>query len=72
MTFHEIKQVLWVRTPLGEGQALFLIDYGIHENTIWVVALKKDGAIKHFNSNQVQLCFNATCELNLDSARPRT
>ena len=37
---HEIEQVLWVETPHGMGQALFLMDYGVHENTIWVVALE--------------------------------
>jgi hypothetical protein len=62
---HEIQQVLWVETPLGDGQALFLIDYGPHENTIWIVALEKTGEIKHFNSNQVKLCFNNTFDLNI-------
>ena len=62
---HEIQQVLWVETPLGDGQALFLIDYGPHENTIWIVALEKNGEIKHFNSNQVKLCFNNTFDLNI-------
>jgi hypothetical protein len=62
---HEIQQVLWVETPLGDGQALFLIDYGPHENTIWTVALEKNGEIKHFNSNQVKLCFNNTFDLNI-------
>lgn len=61
---HEINQVLWVETELGDGQALFLIDYGPHENTIWVVALEKDGVIKHFNSNQIKLCFNNTFNIN--------
>lgn len=64
-TIHEIQQVLWVETPLGDGHALFLIDYGPHENTIWVVALKSSGEIKHFNSNQVKLCFNNTFNLNI-------
>lgn len=62
---HEIQQVLWVETPLGDGQALFLIDYGPHENTIWVVALELTGDIKHFNSNQIKLCINNTFNLNI-------
>jgi len=61
---HEIQQILWVTTPLGDGQALFLIDYGPHENTIWVVALEKQGEIKHFNSEQVYLCANHTFQIN--------
>lgn len=61
---HEISQILWVNTPLGDGQALFLIDYGPHENTIWVIALEEKGIIKHFNSNQITLCFNNTFDIN--------
>lgn len=57
---HEVQQFLWVQTPLGDGQALFLVDYGPHENTVWVVALEIDGTIKHFNSNQIKLCYNHT------------
>lgn len=63
----ELKQFLWVSTPHGDGQVLFLIDYGPHENTIWVVALEKDGAIKHYNSEQVTLCKNHTFGMNLES-----
>lgn len=63
-TIHEIQQILWVTTPLGDGQALFLIDYGPHENTVWVVALEKKGEIKHFNSNQINLCSNYTFGFN--------
>ena len=59
---HEIKQVLWVVTEHGIGQALFLIDYGLHQNTIWVVALKGTREIKHYNSNQIKIEFNHTIE----------
>lgn len=57
---HEIEQVLWVETPHGMGQALFLMDYGVHENTIWVVALKDSKEIKHYNSRQLKICWNHT------------
>jgi len=69
MSIHEFNQVLWFNTPLGLGQALLLIDYGCHENTIWVIAIKKDGAIKHFNSNQITLSSNHTLELNLKNTK---
>jgi len=59
-TIYEVNQVLWVETPHGDGQALFLIDYGIHENTIWVVCLEKTREIKHYNSNQIKICWNHT------------
>jgi hypothetical protein len=60
MYIHEIKQVLNFDTPHGVGQALFIIDYGVHENTIWVIALKETREIKHYNSNQIKLEHNYT------------
>lgn len=62
---HEIQQVMWIDTPHGIGQALFLIDYGPHNNIIFVVALEKDGTIKHYDSNQVFLATNHTLDMNL-------
>jgi hypothetical protein len=64
-TIHEINQVLIVNTPFGEAQALFLIDYGIHKNTIWVCASFSDGAIRHFDSNQVSVTINYTLNFNI-------
>ena len=64
---HEIKQVLTVNTPFGEAQALFLIDYGIHLNSIWVCASYSDGKIRHFDSNQITVNINHTLELNLEN-----
>ncbi len=62
---HEIQQILWVTTPHGEGQALFLIDYGPHHNTIWVVSNKSDGSIKHYDSNDIKVTKNFTLKSNL-------
>lgn len=64
-TIHEVKQVLWVNTPHGEGQVLFLMDYGIHENLIFVVALTNTGEIKHYITDQITICPNYTIELNI-------
>ena len=61
----QLDPSLLVETPLGTGQALFLIDYGMHQNTCWVVALLKDGIIKHFDCNDVILSANHTYDLNL-------
>jgi len=63
---HEIQQFLWVTTPHGDGQALFIIDYGPHENSIWVVANEKTGKIKHYNSNDIALCYNHTFKMSLN------
>jgi len=57
---HELKQILWVETPHGRGQVLFLMDYGPHENTILLVALEKTQELKHYNTNQVKIEFNYT------------
>lgn len=64
-TIHEINQVLTVNTPFGEAQALFIIDYGIHKNTIWVCASFEDGVIRHFDSNQISVTINYTLNFNL-------
>ena len=63
---HEIQQTLWVNTPHGLGQALFLIDYGIHQNTIWVVSLKEDGKVNHYDSTHVSVERNYTLNFNLN------
>lgn len=67
MNIHEIQQVLWVETELGIGIALFLMDYGMQNNTVWVVALEDTGEIKHFDSNQIRLCKNHTINLRCNT-----
>lgn len=64
---HEIQQVMTVNTPFGEAQALFLIDYGIHLNSIWVCATYSDGKIRHFDSNQITININHTLDFNLEN-----
>lgn len=61
---HEIQQVMVVKTPHGEGIPMFLIDYGPHLNTIWVVANSNDGKIRHYDSNDVILTKNNTLHFN--------
>lgn len=56
----QLSPPLWVYTPLGEGWALFLIDYGMNHNTCWVVALNKTRRMKHFDSNDIRLAENQT------------
>lgn len=60
---HEIKQALWLSTPHGDGLALFIMDYGLHNDTIFAVALENGGAIKHYQASQVTICKNHTIEL---------
>jgi hypothetical protein len=61
----QLNPSILVETPLGSGQAIFIIDYGMHQNTCWVVAIVKDGSIKHFDCNDVILSTNYTYGLNL-------
>lgn len=61
----QLDPAIFVETPLGSGRALFLIDYGMHQNTCWVVALLQDGIIKHFDCNDVLLSPNYTYGLDL-------
>jgi hypothetical protein len=63
-TIHEFQSTLWVDTPHGEGIAILMIDYGIHQNTIWVVADKNDGRVRHYDSNDIKLSINSTIHLN--------
>ncbi|HTB53546.1 MAG TPA: hypothetical protein VK718_12320 [Ferruginibacter sp.] len=62
---HQLDPAILVDTPLGKGQAIFLIDYGMHQNTCWVVALEENGIIKHFDCNDVIMATNYTYGINL-------
>lgn len=62
---HEMQQVLWVDTPHGEGLVILVIDYGVNHNTVWVVANKVDGRIRHYDSNQITLSKNCTIDLKI-------
>ena len=55
---HRIEPPIWVETPLGEGDALFLIDYGPSLNTVWVVHLFESGSVTHIDSSEVRIMGN--------------
>ncbi len=61
----QLNPAILVETPLGTGQAIFIIDYGMHQNSCWVVALQKDGVIKHFDCNDIIMSTNYTYGVNL-------
>lgn len=56
---HELQQVMWVSTDLGDGIVILVIDYGPQENCVFLVLLE-DGRYKHFNTEQVRACRNDT------------
>jgi hypothetical protein len=61
----QLDPPILVETPLGRGMTLFIIDYGMHQNTCWIVTLEENGVIKHFDCNDVVLSTNYTYGLNL-------
>jgi len=54
----QIDPPLSVLTPLGEGWALFLIDYGVHLNSVWVVSLWESGQVFHVDSAEIKIAGN--------------
>jgi hypothetical protein len=65
---HEVKQILTVNTPFGEAQVLFIMDYGIHRNSIWICASFSDGKIRHFDTNQITITSNHTLNFNNENS----
>lgn len=55
---HQCNPPLYVVTPLGEGHALFLLDYGPSINTVWVVHQFDDGRVVHVDSSEVRIMGN--------------
>lgn len=69
----QLDPAIDVMTKLGSGAAIIVIDYGMHQNTCWVVALHEDGQVKHFDGNQIKLCKNHTyCSGHQAPGRRRT
>lgn len=62
----QLNPTILVETPLGRGHALFVIDYGMHQNTCWVVTLENNGIVKHFDCNDVILSTNYTFSINTE------
>ena len=52
-------------TPLGEGWAFFIIDYGAWMNSCWVIRLNETGEVKHFDSNDIKIEGNPTLDQKL-------
>jgi hypothetical protein len=55
---HQCDPPLYVNTPLGEGHCLFLIDYGISINSVWVVHLFESSKIVHVDSSEIRVFGN--------------
>lgn len=57
MMMLQLNPTMEVHTPLGDGEALFIIDYGLNVNTVWVVRFK-GGVIKHLYSDDIRIYDN--------------
>lgn len=49
---------IYVTCPLGQGDALFLIDYGPNINSVWVVHLHESGKVVHVDSSEIRIMGN--------------
>ncbi len=53
----QLNPTIDVKTPLGDGEAFFIIDYGVNVNTVWLVRLE-GGVLKHFYSDDILIYGN--------------
>jgi len=60
----QLAPTIYVDTPLGKGHCIFIIDYGMHQNSCWIVVLESNGLVKHFDTNDVIVCTNFTYHIN--------
>jgi len=56
---HEFSAPYWVQTPLGEGRAILLFDYGFDDNPKFMVHLN-DGRFRVVNMIDCAGCENPT------------
>ena len=59
---------IWVMTPLGEGFAHFIIDYGVHLNSMWKVALFETGEVINVDDAEIRVMGNEA--LNIPMPKP--
>jgi hypothetical protein len=65
-----IDPVIHVATPHGYGQAIFLIDYGLDTNSVWVVRIK-GGKVKHYFSEEIRIPDNEMNNRGIDLDIPK-
>ena len=53
----QLNPTIDVHTPLGDGETMFIIDYGVNVNTVWVCRME-GGEIKHFYSDDIKIYDN--------------
>jgi hypothetical protein len=58
MFIHELRNVINVQTPLGNGKAIAWIDYGSEVNTVWKVVLHNSGMVRNFYDDDILVIPN--------------
>jgi len=53
----QLNPTIDVATPIGEGTAIMIIDYGIDVNTVWIVRFS-GGEVKHVLSDDIRVFGN--------------
>jgi hypothetical protein len=53
----QLNPTIDVKTPLGDAEAFFIIDYGVNVNTVWVCRML-GGEVKHFYSDDIYIYDN--------------
>ena len=53
----QLNPTIDVSTPLGDGEAFFIVDYGVNVNTVWVCRMA-GGEVKHFYSDDIRIYDN--------------
>jgi hypothetical protein len=46
-----------------KGYAIYVRDSGTFENDIWCVVHCESGIVRHYKSNQIKICKNATFDI---------
>lgn len=69
----EIKNLIWLETPKGQGVAKFVIDYGVDSSLQWVVFINDTCECWTFSNEEVRASNNITLgrikESELEPAR---
>lgn len=53
----QLNPTIDIKTPLGDAEAIMLIDYGVNVNTVWVARMS-GGLVKHFYSDDIKIYDN--------------
>jgi hypothetical protein len=63
----EFRSPIPVKTALGDGMAIYVVNSGTFANDIWTIVLN-DGSIRHFRTDQVKMENNATWNIRNKSS----